>query len=255
MNENHLQNQKTYKEKSRGTVPRDTLSHISIRLTLDQIHFLKTIQNRSQWIRDAINEKRFTEKNEDHPNSKIILLSKQISSLQTEIVRLETSEDYDHAKSIINHHQETQATNKEEESKYAIIYKLHDFFHQLPNINEKGLMIETETKKMDLAVFNEDTYKTEKSITITKDENEEAYKILSKKLENIRILHGENILSTFKHIINLLQEKNTPINQENKVNNKDINSAKKICAAYENKIRELEEKIAQCKVEIKQTKL
>lgn len=76
---------------------RQTLTPYSARLTSDQVAFLKTLPNASEWLRKAIDEARVRDSATSTGN-RVILLAQQIRALEGQIAALEANSILTHAR-------------------------------------------------------------------------------------------------------------------------------------------------------------
>lgn len=76
---------------------REALQLYSVRLGRDQITFLRTLQNASEWIRCAIDEKRMRESTASTEN-RVILLSQEIKDVRNQVEAVKMNPNYVEAK-------------------------------------------------------------------------------------------------------------------------------------------------------------
>jgi len=95
-----------------GSERREALQLHSIRLRRGQITFLKTLQNASEWVRCAIDEKRMREPAASTEN-RVILLSQEIKDARNQVEALKMSANYLEAKREVQELQGQQESLEE----------------------------------------------------------------------------------------------------------------------------------------------
>lgn len=228
-------------ENKRNTVLRIT----SVRLEPNQIDFLKTLDNASEWIREAIDAKRLTEKDETK-EAKTILLTKRIRNLNMELETLEQDYEFVRAKKRI-----VEATRIRESYASLLKESPEERFNPILNLfAEFDPFIEA--RKIEPGICFSRLFGTNKETVIIREE-EPCYEIMLRSFKDLQQIgtrqspkwriNKQQVAALLDTVETTIKQKRSSMEQEIETSEKELQLAKKISDAFNRKIERIQNEI------------
>ena len=228
-------------ENKRNTVLRIT----SVRLEPSQIEFLKTLDNASEWIREAIDAKRL-ESLDETEESKTILLTKQIRKLELDQERLERNYEFVRAKKTI-----MEATRIRENYAKLLKQSPQERFNPILNLfAEFDPFIEAKETKSGIC-FASLFGKNKEPIIFPKEDF--YHKMMLSGLENLPRIESrpftrwrvqkEDLARLIDTAENMVKQKRSSMEKDLETSQRELQLAKKVSDAFNIKIERIQNEI------------